>query len=125
MNEILLNILSVVVTVVVLPLISIAGGKLVKLINSKIKNSEEAKLLSKATEIVTSAVKSVFQTYVESLKKSGTFNEEAQKTALSKAKDSALSEMNEDVKTYIEDTYGNLDAWLTTEIEALINTLKK
>lgn len=77
MNEILLNILSVVVTVVVLPLISIAGGKLVKLINSKIKNSEEAKLLSKATEIVTSAVKSVFQTYVESLKKSGTFNEEA------------------------------------------------
>lgn len=125
MNEILLNILSVVVTVVVLPLISIAGGKLVKLINSKIKNSEEAKLLSKATEIVTSAVKSVFQTYVESLKKSGVFNEEAQKTALSKAKDSALSEMNEDVKTYIEDTYGNLDAWLTTEIEALINTLKK
>ncbi|MCB9498812.1 MAG: hypothetical protein H6687_02870 [Bacillales bacterium] len=124
MNEILLNIISVVVTAVVLPLISIAGTKLVKLINSKIKDSEEAKLLSTATEIVTAAVKSVFQTYVESLKTSGTFNEEAQKTALSKAKESALTQMSEDVKTYISDTYGDLNTWLTTEIESIINTLK-
>lgn len=32
--------------------------------------------------------------------------------------------MTDDVKLYIEKTYGNLDAWLTTQIEATINALK-
>lgn len=32
--------------------------------------------------------------------------------------------MTDEVKTYIEKTYGNLDTWLTTQIEATINALK-
>lgn len=56
MNQILLNVISVLVTAVVLPLISIAGTQLIKFINSKIKNSELAKQLSTATEIVINAV---------------------------------------------------------------------
>ena len=36
MNEIIINIISVVVTSIVLPLISIAGAKLIQFINSKI-----------------------------------------------------------------------------------------
>lgn len=71
MNEILINIISVVVTVIVLPLISLAGTKLIKFINSKNKNDEAAKLLTTATTIVINAVRSVFQTYVESLKAEG------------------------------------------------------
>lgn len=43
MNEILLNIISVVVTAVVIPLISLLGSKLHELINSKIKNEKGAK----------------------------------------------------------------------------------
>lgn len=42
MNEILINIISVVVTSIVLPLLSIAGAKLVQLINSKINNNKAA-----------------------------------------------------------------------------------
>ena len=38
MNEILLNVLSVLLTAVILPLISIAGTQLIKFINSKIMN---------------------------------------------------------------------------------------
>lgn len=124
MNEILLNILSVVVSVVVLPLISLIGAKLVSFINTKINNEKASKLLTKATEIVTNAVRSVFQTYVEALKKNGTFDKDSQLNALNQAKNIAISQMTDEVKDYISATYGNLDNWLTTQIESTINLLK-
>ncbi len=124
MNEVFMTIISAVVTAIVLPLISIGGTRLIALINTKIKNDEAAKILATATDIVTSAVRSVFQTYVEALKKSGSFDTDAQKTALSKAKNVAISQMSEDVKDYIKSNYGSLDAWLTVQIEATINMLK-
>lgn len=124
MNEIIINIISVVVTSIVLPLISIAGAKLIQFINSKIKNNKAADLLTTATTIVINAVRSVFQTYVEALKKEGSFNKDAQIIALNKAKDIALTQMTDEVKEYLVKTYGNLDSWLDTNIEATINILK-
>lgn len=124
MNEILLNIISVLVTAIIIPLISIGGTQLIKLINSKIKNVETAKQLTTATQIVTNATRSVFQTYVESLKAEGKFDAHSQVVALERAKDIAISQMTTDVKKYIETNYGNLDNWLTTQIEATINLLK-
>ena len=124
MNEIIINIISVVVTSIVLPLISIAGAKLIQFINSKIKNNKAADLLTTATTIVINAVRSVFQTYVEALKKEGNFNKDAQIIALNKAKDIALTQMTDEVKDYLVTTYGSLDTWLDTNIEATINILK-
>ena len=124
MNEIIINIISVVVTSIVLPLISIAGAKLIQFINSKIKNNKAADLLTTATTIVINAVRSVFQTYVEALKKEGSFNKDAQIIALNKAKDIALIQMTDEVKNYLVTTYGSLDSWLDTNIEATINILK-
>ena len=124
MNDILINVISAVVTTVLLPLITWAGTKLIQYIGTKVKNEKAAAFLTTATTIVLNAVRSVFQTYVESLKASGSFNAEAQKTALSKAKDIALSQLGEDVKEYISSTYGNLDGWMTNQIESTINLLK-
>ena len=124
MNEILLNVLSVLLTAVILPLISIAGTQLIKFINSKIKNNELAKQLATATTIVTNAVRVVFQTYVDALKKSGSFDNDAQAEALTRAKNIALSQITEDTKSYIEENYGDFNNWLTIQIEASINCLK-
>ena len=124
MNEILLNVLSVLLTAVILPLISIAGTQLIKFINSKIKNNELAKQLATATTIVTNAVRAVFQTYVDSLKKSGNFGKEAQIEALNKAKELTLAQLSEEVKEYITKNYGDINTWLTTQIEATINLIK-
>ena len=124
MNEILLNVLSVVVTAIILPLISLAGTKLIGWLSTKIKNEKANNILETATNIVINAVKSVFQTYVDSLKKEGKFDKESQLVALNKAKDVAISQMSEDVKEFIKNNYGNLDAWLNTQIEATIDTLK-
>ena len=125
MNNILLNIISVLVTAVILPLISIGGTQLIKLINNKIKDNEIAKLLSEATSIVTNAVRAVFQTYVESLKANGKFDAQSQTVALTKAKEIALGQMNEDIKNYIIAHYGDLNLWLINQIEATISVLKK
>ncbi len=124
MNEILMNVLSAVVTAVILPLISIGGARLIALINEKIKNDEAVKTLTTATDIVTSAVRSVFQTYVEALKNAGSFDKDAQEIALSKAKEVAMAQMSEKVKSYIATNYGSLEEWLTVQIEATINMLK-
>ena len=124
MNEIILNIISVVVTAVILPLISYAGARLIAWLNAKIKD-ENAKLqLTVATDIVTNAVRSVFQTYVEALKKNGTFDKESQKVALIKAKNDALAQMTDETKEYITKNYGNLETWIITQIESTINILK-
>lgn len=124
MNEILMNVLSAVVTAVILPFISIGGARLITLINEKIKNDEAVKTLTTATDIVTNAVRSVFQTYVESLKNAGSFDKDAQEIALSKAKEVAMAQMSEEVKSYITTNYGSLEEWLTVQIEATINMLK-
>lgn len=124
MNEIILNIISVVVTAVILALISYAGARLIAWLNAKIKD-ENAKLqLTVATDIVMNAVRSVFQTYVETLKKNGTFDKESQKVALIKAKDDALAQMSDEIKDYITKNYGDLETWITTQIESTINILK-
>ncbi|MCK9308642.1 MAG: hypothetical protein M0P99_00035 [Candidatus Cloacimonetes bacterium] len=124
MNDILLNIISIVVTAVIVPLISLLGTKLIQWIGTKIKDEKAAAFLSKASEIVLSAVKSVFQTYVDSLKKSGDFDAEAQKTALNKATVIIKSQLGTELIDYIKKNYGDLDAWISTQVESTIDTLK-
>lgn len=124
MNEILLNIISVVVTAVVIPLISLLGTKLYQLINTKINNEKGAKCLKEATDIVLNAVRSVFQTYVEALKKEGKFDKDAQLKALNLAKDTVLSQLSIDARNYISSNFGDLQEWIVTQIEASINLLK-
>lgn len=124
MNDILLNVLSVVVTSIILPLITYAGARLITYLNSKIKDTNARILLTTATDIVINAVRSVFQTYVDSLKASGSFDAHAQTVALTKAKDIALEQMTDEVKNFIAKNYGSVDAWLTTTIESTINLIK-
>ena len=123
-EEILLNVLSCVVTAVIIPLITLLGSKLIKWISSKIDNEKTSIYITEATTIVLDAVKCVFQTYVEALKKEGSFNKDAQLIALNKAKDIVLAQLSDDIKDYINKNFGNVDTWINTQIEASINTLK-
>ena len=124
MNQIFINILAAVVTCIILPLISFLGVKLTEWLNTKIKNEKGQTLIKKATDIVLNAVRCVFQSYVEALKKSGGFDQKAQIYAFNLAKDIALKQLGDDAKNYIAQNYGDLEEWLKTEIEASINLLK-
>ena len=124
MNQILLNILAAVTTCIILPLISFLGIKLSQWLNTKIKDEKARKLFTQATEIVTNAVRTTFQTYVESLKNSGSFGKNEQLEALNRAKAIITSELTEELKTFISENYGDLTAWISNEIEASIYKLK-
>lgn len=124
MNEILISIISVVVTSVVLPLITLGGTKLIQLINQKIKDDKTRTILTGLTTIVERSVRSVTQTYVDTLKKNGKFNQEAQLVALSLAKEEVLRELNTETKLFIENNYGSINDFVTTQIESTINQIK-
>jgi len=124
MNEIFISIISVVVTTVVLPLITIGGTKLIQLINQKIKDDRTRTILTGLTTIVERAVRSVTQTYVDTLKKNGKFDQEAQLVALSLAKDEVLRELNTETRVFIETNYGSINDFVTTQIESTINLIK-
>ncbi len=124
MDEILINVISVIVTAIVIPLITLLGTKLIQWINTKITDEKSAKILTDASTIVTNAVKTVFQTYVEALKKNGTFDQEAQQIAMNSAKEIVLSQLSSETLKFVERNFGDTNSWLTVQIEATINTLK-
>lgn len=100
------------------------GANLVEMLFTLTKNEKATNTIKEANDIVLNAVKCVLQTYVDSFKKEGKFDEASQFLALSKAKEKALEQMNEQTKAFIEKIYGNLDSWLTTNIESTISTIK-
>lgn len=79
------------VTKVILPLTSYLGFKLSKWLTTKTNNENIKEITLSINEIITSAVRSTFQTYVASLKESGKFDKNAQLEALNKAKTCILS----------------------------------
>lgn len=124
MDDIFINILSCIVTVIILPLITLLGSKLIKWISKKIDDENVEKNLIKATNIILDAVKYVLQTYVDNLKKEGKFTKDAQLIAFNKAKEIVLSHFNEEIKNYIKNNFGDIDSWIDVQIEASINNLK-
>ena len=124
MNQILLNVLAAVTICIILPLISFLGIKLSQWLSTKIKDEKAQALFTKAIGIVTNAVQVTFQTYVESLKNSGSFGKEEQAIAFDKAKAIITSELTEELKTFITQNYGDLQKWITNQVEATIYKLK-
>ena len=66
----------------------------------------------------------MFQTYVQSLKASGSFDSQAQSIALGKAKAIIESELTEDLKRFIGENYGDVASWIGNAIETSIYKLK-
>ena len=77
-----------------------------------------------AVEAVFSAVEYVNQTFVDSLKASGSFNKPAQEQALVMAKGAALDLMEEAVYKWAEEAFEDLDGWLTMQIEGAVKAVK-
>lgn len=74
---------------------------------------------------VCSAVDFVNQTFVDNLKQNGCFDEEAQKIALKKAKDTVLDTMSISTLNWLEKTFSDLDSWLEVQIESSIKAVKQ
>lgn len=124
MNEILLDVLSALVTFVLVPLLSWGGVELVKWLSTKTKNEKLQKYIDDATTAVVVAVSEVSQTYVDTLKKEGKFDKEAQKLAFELAKEKALILINDNSKKAINTVYNDFDYWLNLIIEQKVKEQK-
>lgn len=83
------------------------------------------KYVDLASDAVTKAVQTTFQTYVDALKAQGKFDKEAQLTALQKAKDTATALITDEAKRVIAEAYGDFDKWLASTIETLVREDKR
>ena len=81
---------TLIIEIVAAILAAVGSWVLVKvktLISTKIKNAKVAALLGGAVDVVASAVKVTYQTYVEAIKGTDAWTKEAQTTALQMATD--------------------------------------
>lgn len=91
---------------------------------AKTDNETASALINNALDAVTTAVSYTSQTYVDTLKRSGTFTTENQREAFQKAYDTAVQIMTQEAADYIEQVYGGISDWLTAQIEAQVRKQK-
>lgn len=90
-------------------------------LNAKTDNEMIQKYVSMISQTITNCVIATNQTYVNSLKEQGKFDEEAQKEAFRRTMDSILTILSDDAKEYIVEVTGDLNTYLTNLIEAEVN----
>ena len=130
-NEMLNNILYVVLTAI-LPIVTTYSINLIKAkikeskaIEEATKNEDMSNLIKDALSDVMDAVRYVNQTFVDSLKKSGKFDEEAWNTAFNLAYTEAMNSISDGAKKAINEMHGSFENWLELKIEASVNMAKK
>ena len=93
--------------------------------NSKIKDKKAAKWATDITTIVLNAVQSVFQSFVDTLKKQNKFDKQAQEEAKQKAYNIVMTQLTPELQEYIQDNFGDMKEFILNKIEATIYSLKK
>ncbi len=115
----------------VIPLLGVLTAFAIQWIRSKtaeitLKNQRDEfdKYITMLGETICACVATTNQTYVDSLKKAGSFDAEAQKTAFNMTLTAVMNVLGEDAKEYLTAIYGDLTAYLTNLIEAEVRVQK-
>jgi len=126
-----LELLYKILEICLIPILGVLTTFLVKWLKAKeeeilvkVENDTADKYISMVAQTITDCVIATNQTYVEALKKQGSFNAEAQKIAFQKTLDAVIAVLSDDAKAYLTELYGDATAYLTTRIEAEVNLQK-
>ena len=127
-----LNLLTQIFEVCIIPLLGILTTYIVKYIQVKsaeITEKTDNAIIDKYTvmlaDTISACVLATNQTYVETLKKQGSFDAEAQKIAFNMTLNAVMEILSEDAKKYLTEAFGDLNAYITSQIEASVNMNKK
>lgn len=93
-------------------------------IKAETDNEIAQKYIDLIYETVKKCVLATSQTFVDSLKANGEFDEEAQKEAFKRTMDAVLLILSDDAKEYITEMTGDLEVYLTQLIEAQVHLYK-
>ena len=121
--EILIAVITVVIPIVAKYLISFVSAKTTSA-KKQATSEEETRLLDSINDTVADTVTYVNQTFVNTLKNKNEFTAENQKVAFKLALDNVESILSDEAKQFITNNYGDINTWLTTKIEAAVNTQK-
>ena len=116
LTEVIISILGIVITVV--------SGYIIAWINSKIKDEKIKRILNDALNIVSNGVDFVYQTYVEELKGTSLWDENAMKEASSRAMEYINANLTEEAKAFISKNGKDLAEWIKEQIEIAIKKSK-
>jgi hypothetical protein len=115
----------------IVPLLAVLTGYLVQWIKAKTaeateKNQKDVfdKYITMLGETIAKCVSATNQTYVDALKKAGSFDAEAQKQAFDMTLTAVVSVLGKDAIEYLTAIYGDLTSYLTTLIEAEVKSQK-
>lgn len=126
-----LALLSDIFEVCVLPLLGVLTMYIVKFIQvksaeitGKVDNDLADKYINMLAVTIENCVIATNQTYVEALKAAGKFDAEAQKTAFNMTKNAVMAILSDEAKKYLENAVGDLNEYITQQIEAAVNVNK-
>lgn len=128
MNETIQTIL----TAILVAAVPVITSELVKFLKQqaqaiKGKNKQEwlNKYIDRATKVITDVVTAISQTTVDTLKQQGAFTKEKQQEAFNKAKTEIMELLTQESKEALKEAYGDLDAWIESQIEANVKRNKE
>lgn len=126
-----LALLSDIFEVCVLPLLGVLTMYIVKFIQvksaeitGKVDHDLADKYINMLAVTIENCVIATNQTYVETLKAAGKFDAEAQKTAFNMTKNAVMAILSDEAKKYLESAVGDLNEYITQQIEAAVNVNK-
>lgn len=99
-------------------------GKLIKAGQDKSENEKVDKYLDMLNVTITNAVLATTQTYVEALKGKNAFDKEAQQKAFDMTYTAVMSVLTEEAKKYLSAAVGDLQLYVTNQIEATVKMTK-
>ena len=122
-----LDILEKLFEVALFPIIGAAAMYLVAFIKvqkeellAKAKNETVKKYIEMLDKTIVECVMATNQTYVETLKKQGSFNAEAQKKAFQLTFNSVMAVLTDDAQEYLNEAVKDLTVYITNKIEAQV-----
>ena len=114
--------------IVILPILGALALFAVKWINAKAEElkaeTEDAtleKYIDMLADTITQCVIATNQTYVETLKKEGKFDKEAQINAFNMTYQAVLAILSVEAKEYLTEAVGDFETFLIKQIEAEVN----
>ena len=126
-----MELLAQIFEVCIIPLLGVLTAFFVKWVNAKSaeliasrKNETEQKYLNMLKDTITDCVIATSQTYVETLKKQGNFNAEAQKAAFNMTFEAVFNLLTDEAKEYLTEAVGDLNLYVTQKIEAEVSLNK-
>lgn len=127
-----LEILYKVFEVAIIPILGAAAIYLVTLIEAKkkellekAKNETTKKYIELLDKTITDCVIATNQTYVDALKKAGSFDAEAQKQAFKLTYEAVMAILTDDAQVYLNEAIKDLNAYITNKIESGVVVAKQ